>query len=352
MALGVLRNEGVLGFWRGNGLNVLRTAPYKVGAAAQAAPPCAPCKLNACYSASPDEDSATLLSRHQWACSGATFPLCAPQAVNFSSYDAYRKLMQLRNGGEHLGRLGSFGAGALAGGTRTLLDITPANLPDARPSPELPLRPAHRVKPHLQQGALSRAATGVTAMLTCFPLDVVRTRIMSAPIGSSPAPLTLMRSIARTEVRTSVLHSRLTVLRNFSSVRRRRRRRRSCMVKVAWVVGGLISSNTAVCGAGVQGFGALYAGVLPALISVAPSGAVFYGTYDLLKVPSGLHLLFLAVGSCETSLVVSCMACSHWRRTCSHHITGVGVVRVVSFLRLRSDACMPMLCCRSGTWPM
>lgn len=34
----------------------------------------------------------------------------------------------------------------------------------------------------------------------------------------------------------------------------------------------------------LQGFGALYAGVLPALISVAPSGAVFYGTYDLLKV--------------------------------------------------------------------
>lgn len=45
MALGVLRNEGVLGFWRGNGLNVLRTAPYKVGAAADAAPSCAPCKL-------------------------------------------------------------------------------------------------------------------------------------------------------------------------------------------------------------------------------------------------------------------------------------------------------------------
>lgn len=32
MALGVLRNEGILGFWSGNGLNILRTAPYKVGA--------------------------------------------------------------------------------------------------------------------------------------------------------------------------------------------------------------------------------------------------------------------------------------------------------------------------------
>ena len=51
-----------------------------------------------------------------------------------------------------------------------------------------------------QQGALWGATAGVTAMLTCFPLDVVRTRIMSAPIGSTPAPLTLMRSIAQTEV--------------------------------------------------------------------------------------------------------------------------------------------------------
>lgn len=49
-----------------------------------------------------------------------------------------------------------------------------------------------------------------------------------------------------------------------------------------------------MCGTSVQGFGALYAGVLPALISVAPSGAVFYGTYDLLKVPSGLYMQLLA----------------------------------------------------------
>lgn len=72
---------------------------------------------------------------------------------------------------------------------------------------------------------------GVTASLTCFPLDVVRTRILAAPHGSSLGPVALMRSIVRTE-----------------------------------------------------GFGGLYSGVLPALISVAPSGAVFYGTYDVLKV--------------------------------------------------------------------
>ena len=68
-------------------------------------------------------------------------------------------------------------------------------------------------------------------MLTCFPLDVVRTRILAAPRGSSPPPLRMMRSIAAAE-----------------------------------------------------GLGGLYAGCLPALISVAPSGAVFYGTYDVLKV--------------------------------------------------------------------
>lgn len=33
-----------------------------------------------------------------------------------------------------------------------------------------------------------------------------------------------------------------------------------------------------------EGFRALYGGCLPALMSVGPSGAVFYGVYDLLKV--------------------------------------------------------------------
>mmetsp|Transcript_14880 Transcript_14880/g.44931 ORF Transcript_14880/g.44931 Transcript_14880/m.44931 type:complete len:473 (+) Transcript_14880:269-1687(+) len=135
VAAGILAKDGVLGFWQGNLLNVLRTAPYK--------------------------------------------------AVNFSSYDAYRKLLERSNGTQALGRGGSFLAGALA---------------------------------------------GITASLTCFPLDVARTRILAAPHGSSPGLLALIRSIARTE-----------------------------------------------------GIGGLYSGVLPALISVAPSGAVFYGTYDVLK---------------------------------------------------------------------
>lgn len=135
LALEIVKDEGVLGFWRGNLLNVLRTAPYK--------------------------------------------------AVNFSSYDAYRKLLTKCYGSQASERGSSFLAGAMA---------------------------------------------GVTASLTCFPLDVVRTRILAAPHGSSLGPFALMRFIVKTE-----------------------------------------------------GFGSLYSGVLPALISVAPSGAVFYGTYDFLK---------------------------------------------------------------------
>lgn len=105
MALGVLRNEGVRGFWRGNGLNILRTAPYKVGAAALSASFCAPLRPRTLWGQGPRWRRLQL---------SGDAPV-APQAVNFSSYDAYRKLMQLRNGGEHLGRMGSFGAGALAG---------------------------------------------------------------------------------------------------------------------------------------------------------------------------------------------------------------------------------------------
>jgi hypothetical protein len=64
-----------------------------------------------------------------------------------------------------------------------------------------------------------------------------------------------------------------------------------------------------------QGFGALYAGVLPALISVAPSGAVFYGTYDLLKVRTGrtcCQRYSLSRGSCVVPLQHGCGGgCQH-----------------------------------------
>ena len=66
--------------------------------------------------------------------------------------------------------------------------------------------------------------------MTCFPLDLLRTRILANP-GSHAGVLSTARQIVRAE-----------------------------------------------------GLPALYYGCLPALISVAPSGAVFYGVYDVLKV--------------------------------------------------------------------
>ena len=101
------------------------------------------------------------------------------------------------------------------------------------PIPNKGLRAVHHLKP-------ACIVAGVTACITCFPLDLLRTRILADPSSSAGIAATL-RSILRTE-----------------------------------------------------GFTALYGGCLPALMSVAPSGAVFYGVYDLLKV-SGSVPIFDAV---------------------------------------------------------
>ena len=78
---------------------------------------------------------------------------------------------------------------------------------------------------------LAGAAAGITATLVCFPLDTLRTRMM-APGGHHRygGPLATLRGIARHE-----------------------------------------------------GLPALYAGCVPAVVGMAPAGAVFYGVYDLLK---------------------------------------------------------------------
>lgn len=72
---------------------------------------------------------------------------------------------------------------------------------------------------------------GVTATVTCFPLDVLRTRVMG-PTG----------------------HAYGGVINTFRQLVQK------------------------------EGLGSLYVGLLPAVISMAPAGAVFYGVYDLLKV--------------------------------------------------------------------
>lgn len=132
-ALNVYRHEGIRGFWKGNALNVLRTAPFK--------------------------------------------------ALNFLCFDLYRNIFSQLAGEETNSQ--RFAAGA---------------------------------------------AAGITATLLCFPLDVLRTRLL-APQGSRyGGPLRTLSGIFKHEGRA-----------------------------------------------------ALYAGVLPAVIAMAPAGAVFYGVYDVLK---------------------------------------------------------------------
>ena len=75
------------------------------------------------------------------------------------------------------------------------------------------------------------ALAGMTATALCFPLDVLRTRIMA---GGGPA-----------------------------------------------AAGGVVHAARALVAAeGVRG---LYVGLAPALVATAPSGAIFYGTYDVVK---------------------------------------------------------------------
>ncbi|KAK9801355.1 hypothetical protein WJX73_009646 [Symbiochloris irregularis] len=88
--------------------------------------------------------------------------------------------------------------------------------------------PGQQETPHAKERLLSGALAGMTACITCFPLDLVRTRVLSSKEYSSAL---------------------------------------SALVTIA----------------SREGIGALYVGCLPAVLSMAPAGAVFYGSYDLLK---------------------------------------------------------------------
>ncbi|MBA0760999.1 hypothetical protein Gotri_023708 [Gossypium trilobum] len=77
---------------------------------------------------------------------------------------------------------------------------------------------------------LAGAAAGITATLLCLPMDTIRT-VMVAPGGEA--------------------------------------------------LGGLIGAFCHMIQ--TEGFFSLYKGLLPSIISMAPSGAVFYGVYDILK---------------------------------------------------------------------
>jgi len=133
----VVRKEGIQGLWRGNGLNLIRTAPYR--------------------------------------------------SINYYAYDHTKKAI---------------------------------------------LRATGQTELNNSQRLLAGATAGVIAILCCFPLDVLRTRMLSK--GGE-------HLYANGPIRT---------------------------------LGRIVST---------EGFGALYVGVVPALASLAPSNAVFYSVYDFLK---------------------------------------------------------------------
>lgn len=127
--------QGLKGFWKGNFVNILRTAPFK--------------------------------------------------AINFCSYDTYRKQLLKLSGNEETTNFERFIAGA---------------------------------------------AAGMTASVLCLPLDTVRTRLVARGGEALGGVIGAFRHVVQTE-----------------------------------------------------GFFSLYKGLLPSILSMAPSGAVFYGVYDILK---------------------------------------------------------------------
>ncbi|WOG99046.1 hypothetical protein DCAR_0418393 [Daucus carota subsp. sativus] len=131
----IAATQGLRGFWKGNLVNILRTAPFK--------------------------------------------------AINFCSYDTYRKQLLKLSGNNETTNIERF---------------------------------------------ISGAAAGVTATVLCLPLDTIRTKLV-APGGEA--------------------------------------------------LGGVIGAFCHVVQ--TEGFFSLYKGLLPSILSMAPSAAVFYGVYDMLK---------------------------------------------------------------------
>ena len=168
----LLCDEGVRGFWRGNVVNLLRTAPYK--------------------------------------------------AINFAVFDALR---------------GGFAAAAHARELERLHAATPtANAPQpshARQHINRHHHHHHAHEVHIGQTALALAGAGagIAAVVTCFPMDVVRTRLL---------------------------------------------------VHGGWGKYGSIAKCIALLHR-EEGIGAFYRGIVPALLSMAPNGAVYYTIYDRLK---------------------------------------------------------------------
>ncbi|MFQ6623602.1 hypothetical protein Gotur_004093 [Gossypium turneri] len=156
----IAASEGLKGFWKGNFLNILRTAPFK--------------------------------------------------AINFYAYDIYRSQLLKLSGNEEATNSERFLAGA---------------------------------------------AAGITATLLCLPMDTCSYK------GYPP----LDRSHLFDLFGLSALFKIRTVM----------------VAPGGEALGGLIGAFCHMIQ--TEGFFSLYKGLVPSIISMAPSGAVFYGVYDILK---------------------------------------------------------------------
>jgi hypothetical protein len=170
----ILRTEGIPGFWKGNALNLLRTAPFK--------------------------------------------------ATNFASFELLHSAL-VGLSGRPDGHAERFAAGALAGRTYTGWcacgecmcvggggEVTAAGFVLQFDS-DVTLTWAHSgvarrgdavtstSAPALADTPAPKQHTGITATLVCFPLDVVRTRLMTRGRGVSygGGPLRTLVGIVRNE---------------------------------------------------------------------------------------------------------------------------------------------------------
>ncbi|KAM7257877.1 hypothetical protein ACFE04_013618 [Oxalis oulophora] len=157
----IAKTQGLRGFWKGNLINILRTAPFK--------------------------------------------------AINFTAYDTYRKRLLLFSGNEETTNFERFVAGA---------------------------------------------AAGMTATVLCLPLDTI--------IRCCSCYMIVLKLFNQSchELRAYLIRTKI-------------------VAHGGEALGGVIGAFNHMVQ--TEGFFSLYKGLVPSILSMAPSGAVFYSVYDILK---------------------------------------------------------------------
>ena len=232
---------GVSAFWRGNGVNLLRTCPHK--------------------------------------------------ALNFFAFDTYRSALltarrargrkeraerrRKRSSSSAVAGKGGGGGGSDEGQPTTtkrlgLPSLALFSKKDSKhhqrhhihggsPAPTTALFDDSDSDSEEEFGAAERfaagAMAGATATAICFPLDVLRTRVLLAA-AAAPSSAGAGAAAAATSAAT------------FASASAAR------PAALAATLRSIVAR---------EGVGALYSGLAPALAATGPSGAIFYGTYDVLK---------------------------------------------------------------------